>query len=72
MKHINRAWDLAASAREAGNREVSALAWEAYGELDKARTFRQIRNQHPAAKAAHARGVRLLKRALTLSQETQS
>lgn len=46
-----------------GDDEARELARRAYDEFDRARDFRAIRNQHPMAKSAHAKGMRLLRKA---------
>ena len=63
MAAIEKALALMDKAEAKGNSEARELARRAWDEFDRARDFRKIRNQHPIAKSAHAKGSRLLRKA---------
>ena len=63
MTAIEKALALMDKAAAKGNSEARELARQAWDEFDRARDFRKIRNQHPIAKSAHAKGARLLRKA---------
>ena len=63
MTYLSDAYRLAKQAEALGNLEAACLAWQAHGFFSTAADFRKIRNQHPIAKSAHAKGKRLLAKA---------
>ena len=63
MTAIEKALHAMDEAARHGNDEARDLARRAWDEFDRARDFRKIRNQHPVAKSAHAKGARLLRKA---------
>ncbi len=63
MTYLANAYRLAKQAEALGNQDAARMAWQAHGFFDTAADFRKIRNQHPVAKAAHAKGVRLFRKA---------
>ena len=70
MTYLSDAYRLAKQAEETGNQDAALLAWQAHGFFATAADFRKIRNQHPIAKNAHAKGKRLLAKAKELMSQT--